>query len=728
MKKVVLSLLLAIACVPMAFGQNKAGNLITTDTTVCGRFHWIDGVTYTTDTTVMYREGENVYVLNLTMLPSTIDTANAVPVTGICSALWNDKEWKTPGTFLDTLTATNGCDSIIKIEVTLGGNQVFGDTASVCGFYVTPWDDTLTASVTCIDSAITATYCTYTATLDITVKANVIVPTQEVTAGCSYVWNGILIRDTLLHTVTLTAANGCDSTLSLRVTSFNHKEYDTVDVVACDQYILDNDTITTSGLYTYVDTVGECEFNHSINLTIVNSFTDTASVVVVDTVAGCRLTWYGHTYTFGDTNVVFYGYASTVVGGCDSLVAIRITSFTGTQRDTVPVDNCGKYTWHGTTYTQSGVYADTNRTSTCVEINYLNLTLVDNYDTVRKEGCEIYGYGFNSRVGNPGEKDSAYFTRSGIYDTDTNGVALYSTDGNTHCRTNHTLILTIKDPEIRQRRNEVNTTVCDRYNFSFNDENKHFDESTDTTLIYQSRWSVRQCYDSIATFHVVVKHKSYKDYNEHACDSYFWPFTGETYTTSTTQTKVLDDVRNAEGCDSVGRLTLVINYTPEVTITGDWHVQPGETAHLKAVYNNSDHPTFQWYKNNVAVPASQGGTRDSLNVTGTSNTDIRLETTSNKGCMATNWITVTFHVGIDDVESLNVNLYPNPASRFVNVESADVISEVEVYNTLGQQVIRRNVNAASVQLDLGALTVGTYTLRIVSANGDQATRKFIVNK
>ena len=128
---------------------------------------------------------------------------------------------------------------------------------------------------------------------------------------------------------------------------------------------------------------------------------------------------------------------------------------------------------------------------------------------------------------------------------------------------------------------------------------------------------------------------------------------------------------------------------------------------------------FQWYKNEVAIPASQGGKADSIDVTENANTDIRLETTSNKGCVTNNWITVTFHVGIDEVENLQVNIYPNPASRFINIESADAISQV---------VIARTVNANATQLDLSSLAIGTYTMAIRSANGDQATRKFIVNK
>ena len=56
------------------------------------------------------------------------------------------------------------------------------------------------------------------------------------------------------------------------------------------------------------------------------------------------------------------------------------------------------------------------------------------------------------------------------------------------------------------------------------------------------------------------------------------------------------------------------------------------------------------------------------------------------------------------------------------------MKEAVVYNTVGQQVLRQSVNGNSAVLDLGNLVPGSYSLRIVSQNGDQTTRKFIVNK
>lgn len=632
MKKALFSLLLAIACMPMAFGQNKAGRLLTTDTTVCSNFLWpVTNVEYTHDTVVLYQQGDTTFVLNLTVHENNYDTIDAREITGGCQVSWNGKLWKTAGEYIDTIKVTGQCDSIVKIQITLNGAD-------------TLWNDA---------------------------------------------------------------------------------------VITCDRYIFYGDTLTTSGVHYHLDTATattDCRLN-AMNLTIVNSFKDTANVVVRDTVGGCDILWLNQHYSFADTNEVIYGMGKTTRANCDSLMAIRITAFTGIQHDSLFVKNCGKYRWTATnlTYETDGIYTHLDTSNNCTRYEYLVLTLVNNYDTATRRACETYTYTFNSRQGVAGATDRATFTESGIYDTDMNGDTLYSTHFNTRCRTYHTLNLTIDTVEMRYRNFQVDTTVCDRFDFTFSGQNRSFDTSVDTTLVRNVRYG-DYCYDSIGQFKVTIKHKSYMDYNETRCDSYFWPFTGETYTSSTTRTVVLDSIKNAVGCDSIGRLILTINYTPEVSITGNWHLDRDVTnvAVLKVVDDPADHNTYKWFKNNESTPFS---TSDSVNVTVNANTDIHLEAKSNKGCSANKWITITYTVGIDDVENINVNLYPNPASRFLSVESTDGLSQVVIYNALGQQVIaRRDINANATQLDLGALATGVYTMQIRSLNGEQATRKFIVNK
>ena len=333
----------------------------------------------------------------------------------------------------------------------------------------------------------------------------------------------------------------------------------------------------------------------------------------------------------------------------------------------------------------------------------------------------------NDRAGEVGSKDTASFIASGVYTTDRNGLELYSTHFSTRCVTHHTLNLTIAEVRNGVNPNPRYDTVCDKYTISFNGSRYEFTESTDSLLVSKIHEDVNLCYDTSMMVHIVVNHKSYADSHDTVCDSYYWPFTQQTYTASTVQTYVLPGTRNSVGCDSVGRLYLTVNHTPVVSIEGNWHLHPstGNVAHLTIVDNPADNNTYKWFKNNETTPFS---TEKTISETVSENTDIHLETTSDKGCTANNWITITYTVGIDEADDINVNLYPNPASRYLNVESSEGISEVIVYNAIGQQVIRRDVNATATQLDLGALAVGNYTLQIRSLNGEQTTRKFIVNK
>lgn len=641
MKKVLLSLLLAIACMPMAIGQNKAGNLVTIDTTVCSSFTWMDNVTYTHDTVVLYSPAgdSNTYVLNLTMSTPVYDTNAAIQLSGICNVKWgrsaNDTAiFTTSGTFLDTLSTVDGCDSIVKLQVTLTGAS-----------------------------------------------------------------------------------------------------YDTIEAVACDKYVYDAVEYTTSGTFDVTKTVDGCESNTHLVLTIVPSLTDTSDVVVREIVGGCNITWNDSTYTFGDTNRVIYAMGTTAVGACDSLMAIRITSFSGTQYDTIKVENCGRYQWNVTNqyYYNDTIVSVTDTTdATCTRVQTLSLNIVPNFRETNVTSCETYTFYFDNRAGQGMAQDHATFTESGVYVTDENGDTLYSTHRTSKCVTYHTLNLTILTPAQRINNTTVYDTVCDKYSITFgsNTNTFEFTESVDTTLIY-SRRTALNCYDTTIHLNIVVNHRSFVEYNETVCDSYFWPFTNETYYTSTVKNYTLPDVKNAVNCDSVGQLNLTVHNTPAVTIEGNWHLHPdvSNTAVLTIVSDPTENNTYKWFKNNETTPFS---TADSVSVTVNANTDIRLETTGhfadNHVCVANNWITISYNLGIDNVDGLNVNLYPNPTSRFLNVESAEGISEVVVYNAIGQQVIRRDVNASATQLDLGNLAIGNYTLQIRSANGEQTTRKFIVNK
>ena len=739
MKKALFSLLLTIACLPMVFGQQPANVVVEESTiTACGSYTWIDGSVFTHDTIVTLVQDDTVYVLDLTVTEPSIDTATAIVLSGGCNVEWNNKVWETAGTFIDTIRAevAGQCDSVIKIEISLAGtDRIEAVEATACDFYVTSWGDTITTSVDALDTLIATSTCGLTiGSLNITIHQSDSAATEEIASaeGCSMMWNGIevAVADSVYY-YTLESVNGCDSVVSVKVGAFTGSVYDTTDVVACDFYVHEDDTIRSSTNISELDTTGDCHIYNVIAVTIVPSYRDTASVVVRDTMGGCNLVWFGSTYGEDAVGDTLYGLGRTVVGQCDSLVAVRLQGFTGTHHDTNFVEYCGRYIWrHGSTrdtITTDGEYSYSTTANGCTTVEHLMITFHEEYDTIEAGTvCARYTYTFRSRSGIPAAYDNAQFTTSGLHTTDQYGEELYSTDNSTRCVTHHAVNVVIREPE--QRYNDVNidTVVCDALTFTFNRNSITWDFSADSAL-RDSFYTTRQCYDVYGHVKVTVNKRDTVRYVINACDSYTWTgYTDDTYTRSTTASVVLPDTTNANGCRIVGMLDLTINQTPTVTIEGDWNLYSDSVNQttLTAV-SNMPIETWKWYRN--GSPLSE--TSNKLTVTNVSeNIDIRLESTSEDGCTTNNWITITYNVGIDESEAVAVNIYPNPATRYINIECVEGLKEVVVYNAIGQQVIMRSLDGVRSTLDLGSLVSGNYTMRITSVNGEQVTRKFIVNK
>jgi hypothetical protein len=739
MKKVLLSLLLAIAFVPSAFCQSKA-TVLNIDTTVCGSFTWDkNGVTYTANTVELFTDGDTAYVLNLTILEPVYDTLEAIPVTFNCTADWNGYNWNTPGEHLATLKTAAGCDSIVKVDLTLLGHDTVSINLIACGSYTAPWGETYTSSVSFTDSAISAVGCDYIASLDLTVNPDVMGDVEEVTAdGCSYSWHGLNITEAnVTFYDTLASALGCDSVVGITVTAFSGVENDTTTLYGCDEYEFNNITYTESTFVTVHDeTITSCDVNHVYHIIIVPTV-DTASAVVLDTVGGCSLTWYGQTYTTVDT--VVYHLTTTAMGNCDSVAALHITAFSGVDLVTVDTTHCGFFTWKNDEQIRvDTVLFDTVATAGCTTITQINLNIDDLYTTTNQTACYKYETTykrFNPATGTYGNQ-SVTFYETGVYTSVPNDPERYgdlagdplvsSYQYATECKTVKTINLTINEPALIVDPT-VDTTVCDEFKPMFNNNEIYFNHTVDTVLSDTTLGRGANCKIVTGRFNIVVNHKSFAVYPVDTCNSYTWPFNGVTYTSSSSVELKIDSIKNVAGCDSIGRLNLTINYSPDVYIEGKWNLQPGESTVLHAVYTPSEIRGFQWYKNGSAISSAQGGTADSLVVAENANTDIRLKSTSKKGCTTDNWITVTYNEGIDDVEGAQVNIYPNPTSRYLNVECAEGINAVTVYNVNGQQVMNHTANGTTAQLDLGSLAVGTYTLSISTANG-MSTRKFIVNK
>ncbi|MES2410503.1 MAG: T9SS type A sorting domain-containing protein [Bacteroidota bacterium] len=79
-------------------------------------------------------------------------------------------------------------------------------------------------------------------------------------------------------------------------------------------------------------------------------------------------------------------------------------------------------------------------------------------------------------------------------------------------------------------------------------------------------------------------------------------------------------------------------------------------------------------------------------------------------------LTVTATLGTGEFDSSSFSYYPNPVKNTLNLSYNKEISDVEVFNLLGQKVLSSNVNSNDVQVNMSNLANGPYMVKVTSNN------------
>jgi len=379
-----------------------------TDTQVaCDSYTWIDGVTYTasnnTATHALIGGSVNgcdsIVTLDLTMNYAVTGTDTQVACD---SYTWIDGVTYTASNNTATHTlvggSVHGCDSTVTLNLTLSSILYGTDTQVACDSYT--WID----GVTYTASNNTATHtlvggstngCDSIVTLDLTINYAV-TGTDFITACDSYTWiDGITYtasNNTATHTLVGGSVHGCDSTVTLDLT-INNSSTGTDTQVACDSYTwIDGVTYTASNntaTHTLVNAAG-CDSIVTLNLTINTTATGTFTHVACDS-----YTWInGVTYT-ASNNTATHTFVGGAANGCDSIVTLNLTIKNSVTSTDVRVA-CNSFLWiNGVTYTSSNNTATHTivggAASGCDSIVSLNLTInntVTGIDT--QVACDSY--------------------------------------------------------------------------------------------------------------------------------------------------------------------------------------------------------------------------------------------------------------------------------------------------------------------------------------------------
>ncbi len=79
---------------------------------------------------------------------------------------------------------------------------------------------------------------------------------------------------------------------------------------------------------------------------------------------------------------------------------------------------------------------------------------------------------------------------------------------------------------------------------------------------------------------------------------------------------------------------------------------------------------------------------------------------------------------IDETAVAELIIYPNPASDVLRISESENFLQLELYNITGQRVMR--LDKVPVQIQVGHLPEGVYTIKATSTSGEQITSKLII--
>jgi len=71
------------------------------------------------------------------------------------------------------------------------------------------------------------------------------------------------------------------------------------------------------------------------------------------------------------------------------------------------------------------------------------------------------------------------------------------------------------------------------------------------------------------------------------------------------------------------------------------------------------------------------------------------------------------NMGISDTDNYNINLYPNPTTGIINLQTPKPIQSVSIYNLMGQKVPFNSLNQENTSIDISNLSSGTYFIEVI---------------
>ncbi len=160
----------------------------------------------------------------------------------------------------------------------------------------------------------------------------------------------------------------------------------------------------------------------------------------------------------------------------------------------------------------------------------------------------------------------------------------------------------------------------------------------------------------------------------------------------TTTTDYIVTGVNAAGCEALDTITVnvISGLNPMIISFGGY------------IASASNFTTYTWTFNGVVI----GNTSQ---VEPEDNGVYTLTVTNATGCSASVDYTVS-GIGLADINSVNISVYPNPTSEILNISSEKTITNLSIVDTRGREVFSRHILNVS-QINVSNLSKGYYIIR-----------------
>lgn len=660
----------------------------------------------------------------------------------ICSGdsyTFNGHTYSSPGNYNDTLTAMNGCDSVVVTQLTVNPVYNVSNPQSICqGDSYSINGNTYTSSGTYVDVMSSILGCDSTVTTVLTVNPVYSVNNpQTICTGNSYTINGNTYTASGTYTDILTSTQGCDSTVITQLTVVNSFSVsDAVSICQGDSYSIGTSTYTTAGTYTDVLTSTQgCDSIVTTTLTVNPTYTISINPTICQ---GDSYTVGSSTYTASGT----YVDVLTSVNGCDSTITTVLTVIQPqTTNNPQAICQGDSYSIGGNTYTVAGTYTDLlQNINGCDSTVITQLTVFPVYSVnnpVTICSGDTYTIGSNS-YSTAGTYVDVLSSVNGCDSTVTTILSVnpvfsstnpqticsgdsYSIGGNTYttagtytdvlqavngCDSTVTTILTVNQSY------SVNNPQIICQGDSYTIGGNTYTTAGSYTNVFQT---VNGC-DSIVNTQLTVRPVFNTNNPQTICAGESYTINGNTYTTAGNYTDVFQAVN---GCDSTVHTQLTVN---SVTL----NLSVGISSDGLTLTANQTNATYQWIdcgNNNVQI---SGATSQSFTPLQNGNYAVILTSTICDVSDTTLCYNVD-NVGLAQMNSLSgFTLYPNPINDRLTIElSQDLSGKLSIYNSNGQVVYTSDTTFGSkIEVDAADWSFGVYHIEFTS-NGAVIHRKVV---